>query len=289
MKAQIRLILMFLASGLTACDGSHPTAAVIAPTPVPPPGSSVTRVDGSVRDISSRPLAGATVEVLDGPQAAAFALTDGSGAFSFTGVFDDTVRFRAAKAGHAAAIKTSQLPQCANCSRHVDFVLESSGPPIEVAGDYALTFIADPACAGIPEGVRQRTYAATATRDQSGARKMIVQDPSVLHDYAWEGVVVETGGDFLVMGVGNLHGSPGLVERVAPDAYVSFDGWAQRIVGTPEAVGMVGFFEGVIEYCGLPADSPSPVAGGQYSCQIATAVARVKCNSTKHRFILTER
>ena len=273
--------------GLIGCDGSHPAAPVLAPTPAPQASPSAPRVDGYVRDIASRPLEGAIVEVLDGPHAAASAATNASGAFSFTGSFDDSVRFRATKTGHAASIKTSQAQPCANCARHVDFVLESSGPPVEIAGDYTLTFTADPSCAGIPENLRQRTYLATARRDPASSQfELTILDPPVLHDYPWEGAFIDVAGGNLVMGVGNLHGSPGLIERVAPDAYISFDGWSEGVPGTSGAPTLTAAFDGVIEYCELPA-GVSPLITGRYACPAGNAITRAQCVSAKHRFTMT--
>jgi hypothetical protein len=55
-------------------------------TSLPP---SVAFVRGWVRDTAFRPLAGAQVELLTGPQAAVVVTTDSTGEFSFTAMVGD--------------------------------------------------------------------------------------------------------------------------------------------------------------------------------------------------------
>jgi hypothetical protein len=63
-------------------------------------------VNGWVFDSAFRPLAAASVEVLDGPQAGTSATANAEGHLSLTGTFDDTTRFRATTEGHVAATQT---------------------------------------------------------------------------------------------------------------------------------------------------------------------------------------
>src|SRR5262249_11938595 len=112
-------------------------------------------------DTAFRPLPGATVEVLDGPQTGMSTIVDAEGSFSLSGTFDDATRFRAAKEGHLTTTQVSRTVP--NAGRYLDFHLEVSAPPVNMAGDYTLTFIADSACVGLPDDMRTRTYAATIT------------------------------------------------------------------------------------------------------------------------------
>ena len=52
---------------------------------------------GTVSDTAFRPLGGAKVEVLDGPQTGLTTTANELGEFSLTGIFDDATRFRATK------------------------------------------------------------------------------------------------------------------------------------------------------------------------------------------------
>src|SRR5438876_453106 len=108
------IAVLVLILGTAAC-GSHesvvPVTTGASPTaPIPSPKGLFMR--GTVYDTAFRPLAGARVEVVDGPQAGLSTSADTKGEFSLTGAFDDATRFRATKEGHVAAIKTLQ-PFCA--------------------------------------------------------------------------------------------------------------------------------------------------------------------------------
>jgi hypothetical protein len=247
-------------------------------------------LNGDVYDTASRRVAGATVEILDGPQAGVVTTTNDAGHFSLTGSFDDATRFRASKPGHVAKTQTSRIP-CETCARYSGFQLELEVAPIDLTGRYTLSFIADSvACRGIPETARARTYNATIARHRTApwVFDVSISDTSVLHGYEWEGMNLSVAGSYVSMFVGNLHGSSGLIEQVAPDAYVGFDGGSGSAVETPfSTVSMP--FDGVIDYCKLPAGSPSPTSSGTYSCPATQPSAVVRCSSTQHTFVLSRR
>jgi hypothetical protein len=285
------LVVLF-AFALVACDRSDPQSASlmpVAPTTVLQPAPAEPGIRGSVFDTALRPIFGAVVEILDGAHAGVSTTTKiaSGGSFVLPGTFDDTIRFRASKEGHAAAIKTSNPPTCPTCARSVSFILQLDVPPVDLSGDYAVTFAADPACTVLPESTRTRNYAATIVRSTAASRfNVSLLDPSVLHGYDWEGIEINVAGDVITVGLGNLHGSPGLVERVADDTYISFDGGATASVGRPPASTVATSFEGLIEACKLSAGSASVVATGKYVCP---AAARVQCFSGKHTLTMTRR
>ena len=159
------IVLLLLSLGLAGCRGSASStpsgpSPVQQPVPVPQPGG--VQMNGYVSDTLFRPLEGVRVEVLDGPQAGAFTTSTATGQFSLAGTFDDTTRFRASKDNLVAATETL-TPKCATCNgaRFIYFYLAVLAPPVSIAGDYTLTFMADLACAGLPDEVRTRTYSAT--------------------------------------------------------------------------------------------------------------------------------
>ncbi len=96
------------------------------------------------------PVLGARVEVVGGPSAGTVTTTDGAGAFTFTVPFNRGETIRASKEGYSDMSR--------NFASALEFFLESLAPSIDVRGDYTATLIADPACAGLPETVRTRTY-----------------------------------------------------------------------------------------------------------------------------------
>ena len=283
----IRCILALVS---TSCGGSYPGSLPLAPTPMPiVQNVPDLQLNGSVYDNVSRPIAGATVEILDGPQKGVSTTSDASGRFAFAGTFDDTIRFRASKLGHATVTRTSvvSVTNCATCSRYVGFLLEVSGTPIDATGAYTMTFVADPTCS-LPDSVRTRTYAASVSRDSTlnWLFHVSVLNASALHGYSWEGPTIAVAGTFVSMGVGNAHGSPGLVEQVTADTSVGFDGTAGADVTTPRLITMSAPFEGTIEACQLPPDSASPVASGTYICR---PEHRIQCSSSNHRFTIKSR
>ena len=94
-----RRLTFLLALGLAASDGSGPQPTPTGPTPqtpaaptLPPPAVPVpsqAQVEGTVIDTASRSVEGATIEILDGPQAELSTSTNASGEFSFR--FEGTV------------------------------------------------------------------------------------------------------------------------------------------------------------------------------------------------------
>ena len=85
-------------------------------------------------DSALRPIAGARVELLDGPQAGASTTTNALGEFVLSGTVDDTSRFRASKAGHVAANATI-VPDCDRCNprRWVHFYLSVLDAPVAIS------------------------------------------------------------------------------------------------------------------------------------------------------------
>jgi hypothetical protein len=187
------LLLFVVVAGVAACDRpGSPTGPT--PTAPPPVGSVAPTVNGgesikgTVSDSALRRLAGARVELLDGTQAGLSAMTDASGEFSLVANSDDATRFRASKEGHVTA-DAAILPNCDRCNpkRWVHFLLSVVEPAVALAGNYTLTFIADSACAKLPEEVRTRSYDATISPG----------------DLSWPGFPAQTGTSFKVTPVGS--------------------------------------------------------------------------------------
>ncbi len=86
------------------------------------------------------------------------------------------------------------------------------------------------------------------------------------------------------MELGDFHGQPGLVEQVAETTYLAFSRSAPVSVGPTSLASISTPFDGLIDYCVLPAEM-----GSRYSCVPALADAHAQCQSTRHRLVLERR
>ena len=290
------ILLMIGALGAAGCDRSGtggspaaPSAFNQPPAPEQPLPTAGAGLAGSVSDAAGRPLAGATVEAIEGADAGRSSVTDGAGEFRLGGTFGPTTRFRASKEGHAAMVEPLP-PACNACNPHwwIHFSLESLAPHVDISGNYTLTFVAASACAAaLPDAARRRTYDATVARmPAAGAQPnprfaVTVGSPPALGDY--RSFTVGVAGDYLGASLGDLHGTPGVAEQIAPDAQVGFGGSVTASVGVSELSTIAATFDGVIEYCELA------TASGDYVCNTAAALRRARCESSDHRIILTRR
>jgi hypothetical protein len=284
------LFFLLLAAGLAGCDGAR-ARGPSAPSPVPPSVPSPTtgiQLAGTVSDAAWRPLAGARVEVVDGPQAGLSTTADARGEFRLTGAFDGTTHFRATKEGHVAA--TGPLPPvCANCRPNfwIHFYLETLAPYANIAGDYTLTFIADSACADLPNEARTRTYGATVALASGSGQpanswfNVTVSGSTFLEHY--NSFTIGVAGDYLAADVGDWgHGAPGLVEQIAPNTYLTLSGGIATSLTDPSTIS--SSFHGAVDRCELTTEW-----GSRYSCGDAQGVGRAHCLSQNHQFILRRR
>jgi len=292
MRISSAIVLSLLASGVAGCGDSRisarPVSLAPSPLPTPAPQSTAVQVTGWVSDSAFRALVDARVEVLGGPQAGTPATADSEGHFSLTGSFDDATHFRATREGHVDATGTLSptCPTCVTTRRYIYFHLAVLSPPVDIAGDYTLTFIADSACTDIPSELRTRTYAATiapGSNSHSPAHTyfiVTVSGASFLTDYG--SFPIGVAGDFLAF---ELRGEgPYLVEQVAPNTYLGFDGRAEASVATARVSSIATPFQGFVDYCALP----SPM-GQYYDCRPGLATAHAECESKNHQLILTRR
>src|SRR6186997_2568047 len=108
MRMSRATVLLLLATA-PGCGDSHPISPL-----TPSAGASQVQVQqpqnvaGYVGDTAFRSLAGARVEVLDGPQAGTSITTGDNGQFSYTLPSAAAVTLRASKDGYIALTKTTQ-------------------------------------------------------------------------------------------------------------------------------------------------------------------------------------
>jgi len=270
MSQKRALCVVLLVIVASACGGNNTTSPSSTPSPQPvsqpPPASNAGGVvKGSVSDTAFRPLDGARVEVVDGPQAGRSTTADANGNFSLSGTFDDATRFRATKDGHLAATQVSRtFPNISG--RFLIFSLEVPAPPVNMAGDYTLTFIADSACVGLPDDVRTRTYAATITP----SHPTNIPTANTNFNVALSGASFLPSRDSFPIGVAGDYvtfwfSDPTLVEVIAPNTHLELYGAGGASVGTSGVSTIAVSWDGEFEY------------------------SQTECESKNHQLILTRR
>ena len=291
-------VLVSIVMGLTLVGCSNDTPAKPAsliptgPTVVASPLAAVS-VSGKVYDTALRPLAGAMVEVLNGAQAGNVVTTRADGQFGFSGAFDDDTRFRATKDGHEAGVAKLGA-YCERCNPHhwVYFYLALPVPPANLAGDYTLTVVANDACTMLPAEARSRTYpaniVANATQPTSANTNFhfIPSGASLVSGLGWEGLWFYVAGNYLEMSIGDLHGQPGLVERMGANTYFGFGGWGTTELGAAGVSTMSMTFDGEVVYCELKPGVAPVDANQRFTCGADQAVSRLACPSRSHRIVL---
>lgn len=277
------ILFLLLLPGSLGCnkDRPSPTAPTVlspppATDPTPPVGGLVMK--GTVSDTAYRTIAGATVEVLDGPQTGLSTTTDGRGEFSMTGLFDETTRFRATAEGHGTSVKTLQ-PFCERCKPNwwINFSLEPPNAPVNIGGDYTLSFVANVTCTMLPNDMRARTFTATIPETSPALRVdafFRVGGASFFED--WNAISVGVAGNYVALWLETL------VEQIAPNTFLAFAGQAAAVVDTSNPSTIVLPFTGSIEYCVSTAEL------GRYAdCYQGRATVR-RCESS-HQLTLTRR
>ena len=257
---------------LAACDGTDRTY------PTAPPSPAGVAVSGWVWDSAFRPIAGTRIEIVNGTDAGLSTISSSSGQFLLRGNFDAATQFLATKDGYVG--RSHVLGKlCATCAFY--FFLDLTTPPVNIAGDYTLTFAADSACPDLPDVVRTRSYPATispATRQNgSGSPSFRMTFPGVrlLEGYDYFDIFV--AGDYVVFSVDRHEGSA-LIEQLEPDSYFGIVGSASTSVGT--ALSNISIpLEGAFEYC---KKRTSPSVG-------CAPDAKLRCESHSHRLVLKRR
>jgi len=276
-------LVVTLATSIGCGRDGRPTPA---PTPTPT-GPAVEFTLGSVRDTAFRPLPGAQVELLTGPEAGVVATTDSTGEFSFTATVDGASRLRASKEGHMSA-EVTLGPVCSGCpgrpGRSVGLFLQVPNPPVAISDDYTLTFTADSACTTLPENLRSRTYevAIAPSSFMFGSTPDLTTSFQVAPRGAFSGRVryfwVNVAGNFVALRFGDSF-DPAVIEAVVPEGHLAIAGSAAVSVDDSFR-SVVAPFTGSIEYCFNP-----DISEDGYRCTAPAA----RCDSTNHQLKLTRR
>jgi hypothetical protein len=280
-RTTLRVALMIVTiATLSACGNesggtSSPTAAT--PLSPAPPVSGFT-MRGTVSDTVFRPLAGATVEVVSGPQTGLRTVSDGRGEFGFAGEFDDTSTFQATKDGFATA--TLPLgPYCEPCrpNRWVHFGLATLTEAVDISGSYEMTVNVASSCTSIPAELRSRTYQANIPSPASGGNGYVpVRVTGADFVPGWDGVEIGVAGTDVGLW------SESLLERVSPTNFLIIGVSAAGVVPVshPQTVSLQA--SGRIAYCTVAAGATERDCFGNTARPIV-------CDSSGHSIVFTRR
>lgn len=285
------VLVGLVAAALAGCEGKTFLADLPTAPPAPPSGPTEILVAGTVLDATFRPLAGARIEVLDGPQAGPSATVGANGEFYIRGAFDETTRFQATRDGHVAA--TRPFPErCAACNPNhwVHFILESLAPQPDITGEYTMTFVADGQCVDrLPPEARSRTFDASVKPytlippANSWFALNLTSSGVIDHPNGPRaGSVVGLAGNYVNIGFGDGHGAAGVVEEIGPNTYVTLEGELKTFITDTSTIS--GAFAGAVYRCELPA-----AWGSRYSCSAGGAITSTGCQSDNHQLILRRR
>jgi hypothetical protein len=285
MRMSRATVMLLLAAGLSGCNGSHPSSPL---TPTPAGGSTPApnpNLVGYVIDTAYRAVGGATVTVVNGPQAGTSMTTNAEGRFTYSQVVTSAVTFRASKEGYLAGEAASRT-SAPGGTPWVYIQLEAVASPVNIEGDYTLTLTADSTCVGIPSELRTRTYAVTIEpRSAPPARPgtaftLLALGSPLLDNY--RGFPIGVAGDYVASSIYNGEDF-GLVERIAPKTFLAFYGSAGGVVDASTST-ISAPLDGGIEYC---------VSGSEmaaiYNCMPALHDSRALCVSKNHHLTLTRR
>ncbi len=295
------VVALVLVPALAGCNASTSPSG---PSPVSQASRPLTamQLTGFVIDSGYRPLAGARVEVIHGPQAGTSAIADATGQFSLTGEFDSTTAFRASADGYATATQpwSCSVGYVSGPDRRTPVVGILSGPARATGGhrwSLHADFVADPACADVPTELHTRTYAATIVPE---ARTNVPANTSFALTVSgapflrtFDSFSIGVAGDYLGF---FLHGGhdPPIVEEIAANTYLAFSGNASASLPSPAVSTISAAFDGWINYCEMRA----PMGSGVYNCGTSNwtgepipgaSVTYGLCQSKNHRLILARR
>ena len=301
-RRYLALLILVGALGGAACNDSTPARTVLptAPSPpavsVPAPPATGVAVSGKVYDTGNRPLAGAIVEVINGPSAGLKVTTVADGGYMLVGQFDAETQFRATKEGHEPGVRIMSQ-RCAACNPNywVYFNLALPVPPVNIAGDYTLTITADSICTTLPPHARQRTYSAriVALPEQPTSANTrffaTAAGGNLVPGVAWEGLWFNVAGDYIEVWTGDGHGQPGIIEQTDVNAYFAVDGVAQRVASSSGASNISMTLEAQITHCELKAGLLPLIQDRRFDCAVSRAVTSAVCQSRNHQLLMTRR
>jgi hypothetical protein len=294
---QFFLFITLLVVGPVAGCGS-PSGPSSVPAPAP---SGATYIRGGVFDTVNRPVAGARVEILDGPHAGASAIAGDRGAFEFVGTTKGRVRLRGSRDGFESTTINAEWTTPGDPHQPgAGITLKTLEPDLPIVpGPYTVTFVSDRStavghygvpCTGFPADLLQRTYEASisqATRfhgfEVRFAGPALQKFP---FDFGW-GFGLIPAGPFVGVELESGFGS-GPTEVYPDFRYLMIGGVAptsEPAIVTESSITIP--FWGTFSYCRLnsdlsPANHCSQVPGEQM-------IEHYTCSSPNDKIVFTKR
>jgi hypothetical protein len=275
-------ILLLAVQAMMGCGGRSSSTSPVGPSPVPlGAGEPLT---GYVFDTAFRPVGDVRIEILDGPLAGQTIMSTAAGLFDYPGTVIGAVTFRATKPGYVTATASSRSN--GGGRSFVSFVLDVDAPPVQIAGDYSLTFIPDAACVDrLPKNVPPLTFAATIAPPPGGTGRpdtqltLSIQSTNAL---TFNSFPIGIAGNVVALFAYNGE-DPGLVESLPPTGYLTISGTAQATISPSSPAEISAPFDGTIGYCDVGG------AGNPYNDCYRPGSTHLDCTSKNNRLILTRR
>lgn len=278
----LRIVALLLVLVLAACNRAA-SVTPVSPTPVLPPPAQ--NFYGYVGDTVFHPVADARIEVIDGPLAGSAMTTTAQGRFFYPAAMSSPITFRATKDGYLPATQTARSN--GGNTLLATFQLDAVAPPVNIAGDYTLTFIADSACADqLPIDARTRTYAATVTPQPSaagGAGTHLLLTASGSNPLTLNSFPIGVAGNQVALLLFNDE-EPGLIESIDVKTFLMFAGQADTVGAASTPASLTFSFNGAIDSCVVTSEGR-----GYGDCYYAERSAHQLCASKDHQVILTRR
>ena len=269
--------LIFIAIVTSGC-GATPTS----PTGTHTSASRVATIRGRVQDSVSRPIVDARVTIVDGPGAGLSTTTSDDGRFAFAAFMTpaELTALRVEKGGYTPSNPRWRAPDDIT-------VLLRAVTPLDIEGQYTITFTAAAECTQLPSALRSRTFTAavspvrpdrlnftstlTGANFQSGYNTfsaVVASDAARFLIYSWD--AFNWWGD-----------DEPIIERPATGGYVAWMGTATTPVLNSTS-SITAAFNGSVSYCAAPSEPTMT----NYP---PTCSAMVECKSDHHQLTLTRR
>jgi hypothetical protein len=172
-----RGLLTAVMPGRTLINASFQTKASNREVLMLPSGSFILR--GRINEPGNLPISNARFEVVDGPPAGQFTMTNYNGAYELYGLSGD-VRVIVTKERYVAQTRSVSMTQ----DRVLDFEILPVVPPIAISGNYRLTFTASERCAKqLVDEARTRTYRALINQNQASVEVLLSDANFALDPY----------------------------------------------------------------------------------------------------------
>jgi hypothetical protein len=270
MKWTRMLAVLSLLSGCNRAGVTQPSPTIGGASPG---NGAIYALNGWVYDTAGRPIEGATLQVLTGPNSGATTSTDQEGAYAFIQPFAAVPQMRATKAGYQTENSNVFFLNNTSIIRGWFRLGSTAAPPVDLDGAYLLTFAADPSCTSLPDAARQRSYEATISDGRASFHLVSLRGASF--------VPATAGG----------YGAWNVLYITAFENYVRVDFsdppiW--ELLNQPSSVYMTGFAAGTM----TGPVTNMPLSGEFAFCGSATGGEchdEVSCESAKHTLTLTRR